>query len=143
MRLPAAQPHATLTLSGPRVQVLIKWWAEYPPALLEARVVAPLQQYLTSELCVTKKLTVSVMNTIKVPLPGPPLESRVNVAACRENCRGAAVALRLASLVTVGAAWEASRRARIAVRNSCCFALHAPGCARARGPASLGPPCQC
>lgn len=48
-------------------QVLIKWWAEYPPALLEARVVQPLQAYLTSELCVTKKLTVSVMNTIKVP----------------------------------------------------------------------------
>ena len=48
------------------VQTLVKWWAEYPPELLEARVVKPLQQYLTDELVVTKKLTVSVMNTIKV-----------------------------------------------------------------------------
>ena len=48
------------------VQTLVKWWAEYPGELLEARVVKPLQQYLTDELVVTKKLTVSVMNTIKV-----------------------------------------------------------------------------
>ncbi|KAK9819719.1 hypothetical protein WJX72_001643 [[Myrmecia] bisecta] len=45
---------------------LVKWWAEYPAELLEARVVKPLQQYLTDELFVTKKLTVSVMNVIKV-----------------------------------------------------------------------------
>ena len=47
-------------------QILVKWWAEYPGELLERRVVKPLQQYLTDELVVTKKLTVSVMNTIKV-----------------------------------------------------------------------------
>ena len=44
----------------------MKWWAEYPAELLEKRVVRPLQQYLTDELFVTKKLTVSVMNVIKV-----------------------------------------------------------------------------
>jgi hypothetical protein len=48
------------------VQMLVKWWAEYPEDLLEQRVVRPLQDYLTSELMVTKKLTVSVMNVIKV-----------------------------------------------------------------------------
>ena len=47
-------------------QMLVKWWAEYPEDLLEQRVVRPLQDYLTSELMVTKKLTVSVMNVIKV-----------------------------------------------------------------------------
>jgi len=116
--------------------VLIKWWAEYPPALLEARVVAPLQQYLTSELCVTKKLTVSVMNTIKAPPPAPQLEGQVSVAARRKNCRGAAVALRLASLVAVCAAAhspEASRQARITMLKSCSFALHIPGCVSAAG----------
>ena len=46
--------------------MLVKWWAEYPEELLEQRVVRPLQDYLTSELMVTKKLTVSVMNVIKV-----------------------------------------------------------------------------
>ncbi|KAK9909040.1 hypothetical protein WJX75_006403 [Coccomyxa subellipsoidea] len=46
--------------------MLVKWWAEYPEDLLEQRVVRPLQDYLTSELMVTKKLTVSVMNVIKV-----------------------------------------------------------------------------
>ena len=44
----------------------MKWWAEYPAELLDKRVVRPLQQYLTDELFVTKKLTVSVMNVIKV-----------------------------------------------------------------------------
>ena len=48
------------------LQCLVKWWAEYPAELLEKRVVRPLQQYLTDELFVTKKLTVSVMNVIKV-----------------------------------------------------------------------------
>ena len=48
------------------MQLLVKWWAEYPGELLERRVVRPLQGYLTSELVVTKKLTVSVMNVIKV-----------------------------------------------------------------------------
>ena len=47
-------------------QVLVKWWSEYPASLLEKRVVLPLQQYLTDELAATKKLTVGVMNTIKV-----------------------------------------------------------------------------
>ena len=46
-------------------QLLVKWWAEYPGELLEARVVRPLQRYLTDELYATKKLTVSVMNVIK------------------------------------------------------------------------------
>lgn len=45
---------------------MVKWWAEYPGPLLQERVVVPLQQYLTDELFVTKKLTVSVMNVIKV-----------------------------------------------------------------------------
>ena len=48
------------------MQCLVKWWAEYPGPLLQERVVNPLQQYLTDELFVTKKLTVSVMNVIKV-----------------------------------------------------------------------------
>ncbi len=46
--------------------LLVKWWAEYPGELLEERVVAPLQQYLTTELYATKKLTLNVMNVIKV-----------------------------------------------------------------------------
>lgn len=46
--------------------LLVKWWAEYPADLLESRVVRPLQKYLTDELYATKKLTVSVMNVIKV-----------------------------------------------------------------------------
>jgi len=50
----------------PPLQCLVKWWAEYPGPLLQERVVVPLQQYLTDELFVTKKLTVSVMNVIKV-----------------------------------------------------------------------------
>lgn len=45
---------------------LVKWWAEYPEALLENSVVQPLQSYVTKELMATKKLTVSVMNAIKV-----------------------------------------------------------------------------
>lgn len=53
-------------LCGVLAQILVKWWAEYPEQLLARRVVAPLQAYLTSELVITKKLTVSVMNTIKV-----------------------------------------------------------------------------
>lgn len=44
----------------------MKWWSEYPAHLLQSRVVEPLQQYLTDELSTTKKLTVSVMNSIKV-----------------------------------------------------------------------------
>lgn len=47
-------------------QILVKWWSEYPAELLQSRVVQPLQQYLTDELSTTKKLTVSVMNSIKV-----------------------------------------------------------------------------
>lgn len=52
------------------MQLLVKWWAEYPGELLEARVVRPLQRYLTDELYATKKLTVSVMNVIKVRTRG-------------------------------------------------------------------------
>jgi len=48
------------------LQILVKWWSEYPAELLQSRVVDPLQQYLTDELSTTKKLTVSVMNSIKV-----------------------------------------------------------------------------
>lgn len=48
------------------MQLLVKWWAECPADLLEGRVVRPLQRYLTDELYATKKLTVSVMNVIKV-----------------------------------------------------------------------------
>lgn len=48
------------------MQLLVKWWAEYPAELLEAAVVRPLQRYLTDELYATKKLTISVMNVIKV-----------------------------------------------------------------------------
>ena len=44
----------------------MKWWSEYPAELLQSRVVAPLQQYLTGELSTTKKLNVHVMNSIKV-----------------------------------------------------------------------------
>eukprot|EP00803_Ostreobium_quekettii_P007034 evm.model.scf_2582.1 EVM.evm.TU.scf_2582.1 scf_2582:2859-15247(+) len=46
--------------------LLVKWWAEYPGELLEEAVVKPLQCYVTKELMATKKLTVSVMNAIKV-----------------------------------------------------------------------------
>lgn len=48
------------------VQHLVKWWSEFPADLLLKRVVQPLQKYLTDELSSTKKLTVSVMNSIKV-----------------------------------------------------------------------------
>ena len=40
------------------MQLLVKWWAEYPAELLETRVVKPLQKYLTDELYATKKLTI-------------------------------------------------------------------------------------
>lgn len=46
--------------------LLVGWWAAYDPSLLETRVVRPLQMYLTDELYATKKLTISVMNAIKV-----------------------------------------------------------------------------
>lgn len=45
--------------------LLVQWWAEYPPELLQSRVVRPLQRYLTDELYATKKLTVAVMNAIR------------------------------------------------------------------------------
>lgn len=48
------------------MQVLVKWWGEYPAWLLNTRVVIPLQHFLTSELARTKKLTTEVMDTIKV-----------------------------------------------------------------------------
>lgn len=47
-------------------QLLVKWWSDYPADLLESRVVAPMQAYLTKELMATKKLTIGVMNAIKV-----------------------------------------------------------------------------
>lgn len=47
-------------------QLLVKWWSDYPAPLLEQRVVAPIQSYLTKELMATKKLTIGVMNAIKV-----------------------------------------------------------------------------
>jgi hypothetical protein len=48
------------------LQLLVKWWSDYPAELLERRVVAPMQAYLTKELMATKKLTIGVMNAIKV-----------------------------------------------------------------------------
>jgi hypothetical protein len=48
------------------MQLLVKWWSDYPAPLLEQRVVAPMQSYLTKELMATKKLTIGVMNAIKV-----------------------------------------------------------------------------
>jgi ubiquitin-protein ligase E3 A len=45
---------------------LVGWWADYPADLLATRVVAPLQAFLTAELCATKKLTAAVMHAIKV-----------------------------------------------------------------------------
>ena len=48
------------------LQLLVKWWSDYPGGLLEQRVVQPIQNYLTKELMATKKLTISVMNAIKV-----------------------------------------------------------------------------
>lgn len=48
------------------LQLLVKWWSDYPAELLERRVVAPMQTYLTKELMATKKLTIGVMNAIKV-----------------------------------------------------------------------------
>lgn len=46
--------------------LMVGWWSSYEPLLLEERVVKPLQKYLTDELYATKKLTISVMNAIKV-----------------------------------------------------------------------------
>jgi alpha-tubulin suppressor-like RCC1 family protein len=59
---------ANIALAAPSScrHLLVKWWADYPGDLLEARVVRPLQRYLTDELYATKKLTVHVMNAIKV-----------------------------------------------------------------------------
>ena len=46
--------------------LIVGWLSSYPAELLEQRVVSPLQKYLTDELYATKKLTISVMNAIKV-----------------------------------------------------------------------------
>ena len=46
--------------------LLIGWWSAYESSILDKRVVRPLQKYLTDELYATKKLTISVMNAIKV-----------------------------------------------------------------------------
>eukprot|EP00210_Caulerpa_lentillifera_P008643 g8243.t1 len=62
-------PRLCLTIlnapSGARL-MLIKGWVDYPDDLLEHAVIKPLQSYVTKELMVTKKLTVTVMNAIKV-----------------------------------------------------------------------------
>ncbi|KAL4443784.1 hypothetical protein ABPG75_011521 [Micractinium tetrahymenae] len=58
--------NAVLAAPSSTRHLLVKWWAEYPADLLENRVVKPLQKYLTDELYATKKLTISVMNVIKV-----------------------------------------------------------------------------
>ncbi|MEW5307247.1 MAG: hypothetical protein WDW36_009655 [Sanguina aurantia] len=47
-------------------RLLVRWWAEYDGGLLERSVVAPMQAFLTQELAVTKRLTIGVMNVIKV-----------------------------------------------------------------------------
>ncbi|GIM14106.1 hypothetical protein Vretimale_17132, partial [Volvox reticuliferus] len=58
---------ATAMGAAPVVRTwLVQWWAEYPGPLLEFRVVAPLQAYLTRELGATKRLTTPLMNVIKV-----------------------------------------------------------------------------
>eukprot|EP00210_Caulerpa_lentillifera_P001329 g1279.t1 len=51
--------------SGAR-SLLSKGWAEYSGLLLKQAVIHPLQAYVTKELTATKKLTVTVMNAIKV-----------------------------------------------------------------------------
>ncbi|GAX82001.1 hypothetical protein CEUSTIGMA_g9429.t1 [Chlamydomonas eustigma] len=51
---------------APTRQLLVKWWSEYPADVLLNRVVLPLESYLSKELMATKKLTVSVMNAIKM-----------------------------------------------------------------------------
>lgn len=58
--VPAVLPCLPISSLHPpsRLQLLVKWWAEYPAELLESRVVRPLQKYLTDELYATKKLTI-------------------------------------------------------------------------------------
>ncbi|GIL57699.1 hypothetical protein Vafri_12863 [Volvox africanus] len=70
---------ATVMGAAPVVRTwLVHWWAEYPGPLLESRVVAPLQAYLTRELGATKRLTTPLMDVIKVL-------ARVAEAASRSN----------------------------------------------------------
>ncbi|MEW5310744.1 MAG: hypothetical protein WDW38_002511 [Sanguina aurantia] len=47
-------------------RLLVRWWAEYDGDLLERSVVRPMQAFLTQELSSTKRLTIGVMNVIKV-----------------------------------------------------------------------------
>lgn len=58
----------TALLSAPPScqKLLVTWWSMYPGKALEDRVVKPLQSYTTHELQATKKLTLAVMNAIKV-----------------------------------------------------------------------------
>jgi hypothetical protein len=64
------------------LQLLVKWWSDYPAELLERRVVAPMQAYLTKELMATKKLTIGVMNAIKVRQTGGCGDAVQAQAAC-------------------------------------------------------------
>lgn len=59
--------HSVLSAASISQQLLVRWWSTYPKDILAERVVRPLQSYITVELQATKKLTLAVMNSIKVP----------------------------------------------------------------------------
>ncbi len=48
------------------MQLLVRWWASYPPDLLNERLIQPMQAFITKELAAVKKLTSSIMAVIKV-----------------------------------------------------------------------------
>ena len=58
--------HSVLSAASISQQLLVRWWSTYPKDILADRVVRPLQSYITVELQATKKLTLAVMNSIKV-----------------------------------------------------------------------------
>lgn len=58
--------HSILSAAPISQQLLVRWWSSYPKDILADRVVKPLQSYITIELQATKKLTLAVMNSIKV-----------------------------------------------------------------------------
>ena len=58
--------HSVLSAASISQQLLVRWWSTYPKDILAERVVRPLQSYITVKLQATKKLTLAVMNSIKV-----------------------------------------------------------------------------
>jgi hypothetical protein len=58
--------HSILSAAPSSQQLLVRWWSSYRKDILSNRVVKPLQSYITIELQATKKLTLAVMNSIKV-----------------------------------------------------------------------------